>query len=300
MKKLLDPVDDFVNMENDLAGDICALVDAALVSLKKVMSRPIPELFTLFSLVSPAGCLVLQRSLLINRRSDQIFAYVLHYIQVLFGSGLLTPAIQSAATSLLSGVVPSDWRRAWDVGPEKPQAWLRDLVSKRISLGKWKAALTKGGSTNLLSAPLCLGDLFNPATFINALRQQTARKLGTAIDLVKMVCSWEKDPRKLANACPLYCTLSNLLLQGADFHSGSLQESSPEAAEMTTTPPVCIGFVPITADDTYAADASVTIPIYLSPTREDVLTELQMPIKGEDQNKWILSGVALFLSGDDA
>ena len=219
---------------------------------------------------------------------------------MLFGSGLLTPAIQSAATALLSGAVPADWRRAWDVGPEKPQAWLRDLVSKRISLGKWKAALSKGGSTNLLSAPLCLGDLFNPATFINALRQQTARKLGTAIDLVKMVCSWEKDPRKLANACPLYCTLSNSLLQGADFHSGSLQESSPEAAEMTTTPPVCIGFVPITAEDTYSAEASVTIPIYLSPTREDVLTELQMPIKGDDQNKWILSGVALFLSGDDA
>lgn len=35
-KKLLDPVDDFVHMENDLAGDICALVDAALAQLKKV------------------------------------------------------------------------------------------------------------------------------------------------------------------------------------------------------------------------------------------------------------------------
>ena len=221
---------------------------------------------------------------------------------MLFGSGLLTPAIQSAATALLSGAVPQDWRRMWDVGPEKPQAWMRDLVSKRISLGKWKGALTKGGSGNLLSSPLALGDLFNPATFINALRQQTARKLGTAIDLVKLVCSWEKDPqRRLAASCPLPCTLCNLLLQGADFHSNALQESSPEAAEMTTTPPVCIGFVAITAEDTYAADASVTIPIYLSPTREEVLTELQMPIKnGGDQSKWILAGVALFLSGDDA
>lgn len=222
------------------------------------------------------------------------------FVQVLFGSGLLTPAIQSAATALLSGGVPADWRRHWDVGPEKPQAWLRDLVSKRISLGKWKAALSKGGSANLLSSPLALGDLFNPATFINALRQQTARKLGAAIDLVKMICSWEKDPRRIANACPLYCTLSGLLLQGADFHSGALQESAPEAAEMTTTPNVCIGFVPISAEDTYPADASVAIPVYLSPTREDLLTELQMPIKGDDQGKWILSGVALFLSGDDA
>lgn len=37
-KKLLDPVDDFVHMEYELAGDICALVDAALASLKKVTS----------------------------------------------------------------------------------------------------------------------------------------------------------------------------------------------------------------------------------------------------------------------
>jgi dynein heavy chain 2, cytosolic len=220
---------------------------------------------------------------------------------VLFGSGLLTPAIQSAATALLSGLVPGDWRRAWDLGPEKPQAWLRDLVTKRINLGKWKASLSKGGSAALLSAPLSLGDLFNPATFINALRQQTARKLGTAIDLVKMVCNWDKDPRRLASACPLVCTLSNLLLQGADFHpSNGLQESAPEAAEMSTAPPVCIGFVPVSSEDTYPADSSVAIPIYLSPSREDVLTELQMPIRSGDPDKWVLSGVALFLSGDDA
>ena len=35
-KKMLDPVDDFVLMENDLAGDICGVVDGALASLKKV------------------------------------------------------------------------------------------------------------------------------------------------------------------------------------------------------------------------------------------------------------------------
>jgi len=124
----------------------------------------------------------------------------------------------------------------------------------------------------------------------------------TAIDLVKMVCSWEKDPRRMGGGgCPLPCTLSNLLLQGADFHSGSLQESAPEAAEMTTTPPVSIGFVALTAEDTYRSDESLTIPIYLSPTREDIVADLQMPIRqGGDQNRWVLSGVALFLTGDDA
>jgi hypothetical protein len=42
-------------------------------------------------------------------------------VQVLFGSGLLTPAIQTAAISLLAGIVPSEWTKLWDAGPEKPQ-----------------------------------------------------------------------------------------------------------------------------------------------------------------------------------
>jgi hypothetical protein len=38
-KKMLDPVDDFVQMEYDLAGDICGVVDAALAALKKVRGQ---------------------------------------------------------------------------------------------------------------------------------------------------------------------------------------------------------------------------------------------------------------------
>ena len=75
--------------------------------------------------------------------------------QVLFGSGLLTPAIQVAATALLAGTVPGEWSKLWE-GPEKPQGWLRELVRKRIALGKWKSSLGKGSSANLLSTPLSL------------------------------------------------------------------------------------------------------------------------------------------------
>jgi hypothetical protein len=36
-KKVVDPVEDFVNMEYEAAGDICATVDFSLQSLKKVI-----------------------------------------------------------------------------------------------------------------------------------------------------------------------------------------------------------------------------------------------------------------------
>ena len=210
----------------------------------------------------------------------------------------MTPAIQAAARSLLSSTVPSDWTGRWEGGPDKPQNWLRELVRKRISLVKWRNAAAKGAG-GLLGEPLVLGDLFNPGTFINALRQQTARKLGTAIDRVRMSCSWDKDPRALRALCPLTCTLSGLLLQGASFHGGCLQSSAPEASEMTSIPHVTVGFVPLNTSDPKEKD-TIGVPVYLSPSREDFLIEIDMPVSGKgDTGKWILSGVALFLSEDD-
>ena len=218
---------------------------------------------------------------------------------MLFGSGLLTPAIQSAATSLLNGAIPADWLKMWESGPEKPQAWLRELVRRRLSLLKWKMALSKGGSGNLLSTPLSLSDLFHPATFINALRQQTARKLNVAIDQVKLNCSWG-DSRRVKQDCPLPCTLSNLLLQGASFNGGTLQESSPEASELVPVPEVTIGFVTFKAPDSYNPESAVAVPVYLTPTREEFLMELQLPMPHSgEQDRWILTGLALFLSEDD-
>jgi dynein heavy chain 2 len=254
--KVVDPVDDFVLMEYELAGEICGVVDASLNALKKV----------------------------------------------LFGSGLLTPVIQLTATSLLSGRVPSEWKKLWDGGPEKPQAWLREIVRKRLSLAKWKSSLSKGSTTSLLSSPLSLNDLFNPGTFINALRQQTARTLNTAIDMMKMICSWEKDFRRMKgkNDCPYPCILSSLLLQGAMFQNNTLQESSPEGSELSPIQDVCIGFVLKSASDAYDVEEAVSIPVYLTPSREEFLMELQMPMKDHgEQDRWILSGVALCLSEED-
>lgn len=215
---------------------------------------------------------------------------------MLFGSGLLTPAIQAVSTALLSGAVPSDWTRRWDGGPDKPQTWLRELVRKRIALQKWRSAAAKG---TLLSEPLMLGDLFNPATFINALRQQTARKLGAAIDTVKMICSWDKDWRKMDADCPLPVVLTGLFLQGASFHSGSLQDSAPEASEMAIAPNVCIGFVTLDSKEPYSKGAAIGIPAYLTPTREEFLMELKMPTDSANESKWVLAGVALFLTEDE-
>lgn len=275
------PIDDFVGMEFELAGELCNMIDLSMQALKKV----------------------------------------------LFGSGLLTPTIQAIASSLISGFVPSEWLRRWDRGPEKPQSWLREIIKKRIALTKWKTLCSGQGSSSpvprLLSEPLSLGDLFNPATFVNALRQQTARKLNLAIDRVVMISTWStltsvsaasggnEVMTALHQECPLPCTLTNMLLQGASFsvvNAGSntsvlLQEPSPDGSEIIPAPLIHFGFIPIPEvnDEKKGpkSPAGVEIPVYLNPSREDFLLEFLIPYgnkNNEDKEKWILAGVALFLS----
>lgn len=61
--------------------------------------------------------------------------------------------------------------RRWE-GPDTPQAWLTAMARKKASLSRWEAAVAKGG---LLDHPVDLGNLFNPNTFLNAVRQQVCK-----------------------------------------------------------------------------------------------------------------------------
>ena len=68
--------------------------------------------------------------------------------------------------------VPSSWCSVWE-GPDDPVVYLRSLVAKALALGSWEEKGTAG--TLLQSSSLDLSELFHPDTFLNALRQQTAR-----------------------------------------------------------------------------------------------------------------------------
>ena len=53
--------------------------------------------------------------------------------------------------------------------------WLRGLIAKCIALGGWVDRCRAG---TLLPGPADLSELFHPDVFLNALRQETARKTG--------------------------------------------------------------------------------------------------------------------------
>lgn len=68
--------------------------------------------------------------------------------------------------------VPDVWSSLWE-GPRDPVHYLRSLVAKTLALGSW---VERAHARTLLSGgAIDLSELFHPDTFLNAMRQQTAR-----------------------------------------------------------------------------------------------------------------------------
>ncbi|CAM9367763.1 unnamed protein product [Discosporangium mesarthrocarpum] len=207
--------------------------------------------------------------------------------RVVYGTALLTPAIQATGASLMASEVPPDWSRHWE-GPETPQAWLSALARRKVSLSRWVGASVKG---TLLDEPVDLSDLFNPSTFLNAVRQQTTRQSNCSMDALKLVSCWESGRLKSAM---LPVSVEGLRLQGAAFSGGTLHQQSPNDPEVAGVPDLTLAYVPKVQPNPYQAGQAIDIPLYFSLDRERLLVEVSMPTK-EPRDTWILAGVALFL-----
>lgn len=114
--------------------------------------------------------------------------------QVVYSSGLLTADIKSDGAALLAGETPWRWARNW-YGPSDPAAWITQIALRKQSM---LALLQRTDAGQLLTQQLSLGQLFTPKVCLNALRQQTARQTGKAIDTLKLIASW--DAALMANA----------------------------------------------------------------------------------------------------
>ncbi|GLD99145.1 hypothetical protein PINS_up007863 [Pythium insidiosum] len=212
--------------------------------------------------------------------------------KVIYGTGLLTPAIQQIGAALLQGTVPRPWSARWEGTSESAQVWLRSLAQRRRALLDWQDAAATG---KLLSRGLDFSDLLHPGTFLNALRQQSARQLQCSMDGMKLLSCWEREKATTKGGLEWY-EVSNLLLQGASFEGGQLVEALSDAQELVGVPPCYIAYARDDAQEMYTKDTCIKVPLYYSTTRERLLVEIAMPINGGDHARWILAGVAMFLS----
>jgi dynein heavy chain 2 len=216
--------------------------------------------------------------------------------KVVRGQGMLTPTLQGEALALLAHTVPDTWMIDWPSAPEDPIAYLQQLAAKVIALrGSWS---NKTGNA-IFNEPISLADFLRPGVFLNALRQQTARAIRTAVDGLHLVSSFDFAALSARSNGAITVQVSGLLLEGAlfDARRSVLVDSTRSAALTSPLPNLCIAWLP---KDTHpeaalpGAGPPVSLPIYLSLSREHYLTSVTLHT--DNARARILCAAAICLS----
>ncbi|XP_024132434.1 cytoplasmic dynein 2 heavy chain 1 [Oryzias melastigma] len=207
--------------------------------------------------------------------------------KVIRGTQLLTPDVQKLATALLNQECPITWQNKWE-GPEEPMQYLRAVVTRALAMQSW---VERAGRQALLSNILDLSELFHPDTFLNALRQETARSLGCSMDSLVFASSWRSP---LAQA-KLQIQVGGLQLEGCRFDGVHLSENQHHSPSVSAVPTCYMAWVlQNTAADRPASEESIWLPLYTSSERVKVVTHIPLPC-GANASHWIQTGAALFL-----
>ncbi|XP_040400085.1 cytoplasmic dynein 2 heavy chain 1 isoform X2 [Cygnus olor] len=206
--------------------------------------------------------------------------------KVIRGTSLLSPEVQTLANALLNQKCPLAWQSKWE-GPEDPLQYLRSLVARALAIQNW---VEKSEKQKLLSDTLDLSELFHPDTFLNALRQETARVMSCSVDSLKFTASWKGRIQE----GKLQVKISGLQMEGCSFDGNRLSENLHDSPSVSSVLPCYMAWIPQDAYGPYSPEECITLPVYTSMERDRVVTNIDVPCGG-NQDQWIQCGAALFL-----
>jgi dynein heavy chain 2 len=242
----------------------------------------------------PVGSFIYVEVAFARKLMDTVTKDILSLRMVINGAGLLSSKVLQIGAALVQNTVPDQWVSDWD-GPEQPVAWVQALMQRYDALLLWCSNWLAG---SLLKSAICLSDLFRPATFLNALRQRTARSMNASapsaigLDKLKLVSSWSNEHFSKLESL----RISGLYIQGAGFDAvrNCLVDLQSDASELQALPDVFVAWVPIEYPEPIPATQSLTVALYQGLDRSRIITDLSIPAT-TDKAKWVLAGVALFL-----
>ena len=211
---------------------------------------------------------------------------------VLEERALVTPELielvvgKGGVGGLLGGNVPEAWYAKWE-GPLEVEAWLGEVVRRTVGVSSWRV---RAGRI-VEEGRIRLRDVFRPRTFLNALRQATARRVGIAMDELVLVSSLSKST---ASAWPCAVGVEGLVLQG-----GACDGAVVNAARASTDPFVVVDVLYVAwvggeeGREWRARDGVGLLPMYEDVGREHVVAEVGVECGGGVG--WVLGGMAVFV-----
>jgi len=90
--------------------------------------------------------------------------------------------------------------------------------------------------------------------------------------------------------------VEGLLLQGCSFDGEKLSDAYADAAELLLVPKCTFAWIGPDDKDPYPEEASVLVPLYSTSTRQRLVSQLNLPCGVGEKPKWVIAGIALFLS----
>ncbi|KAI3384589.1 hypothetical protein SNEBB_000074 [Seison nebaliae] len=209
--------------------------------------------------------------------------------KLLKGNTLLTGNLHKLASALLRQETPGLWQSKWD-GPEDPMSYMKTVSTRAEFIdSKWVTAIK---DSSLLNKGIDLSELLHPETFVNALRQKIARAIKVPMDELELSASW--SPKM--NEAKYSIKVEGLQIEGATFDGIRLTENSRSTASINPIPSFQLSWIP--KKSTNNEQSHILLPLYFNESREKIVMKINVPFGGggeEAKNKWILSGVALFL-----
>ncbi|KAA6401027.1 MAG: putative Dynein heavy chain [Streblomastix strix] len=282
---------------------------------------------------------------------------------LLSGQSVLTPTTSKVSEALSVDSIPSIWDPLWENGPSSASQFIRGAVQRaqnilklvqRVSQNvsdiqqpffgmfnskfsssdgnKKKNQSIRAGYSEVLKDAIDLGLLFRPEMLLNALRQQTARNLGCAmdeLDLITHVVSPGKSdgiPRGWMMGACVPCRLQQLRLQGGQWKNNAVCWTDAGSASISLLDThVMIAWIPqvalasniqgsdsaklfIPSQDTVQGKETFNFPVYMNEQRERLLMQMKLPVEqlqnksGDGQglisveDQWVLGGSSILIS----
>jgi dynein heavy chain 2 len=247
----------------------------------------------------PVVAFVLMEAAEATRLGDKVSTSLSLLQKAISGTIVSTADIQAEGQKLLRGEVPGSWTTGWPSAPEEPTVFLQGLA-KRIAALKsdWVRRISGG---NVVAQPATLSDFLRPDVFLNALRQQTARKLSVPIDGLHLVATFEPQLLSDPSTAPLPVAVENLILEGCEFDQGKriLVEGGRNSALTSVLPPLTVAWMSKAAHPDRAVSSArnvgtVGMPIYVSLSREQLIGEVCLHTDSSRQR--VLNAAAIFLT----
>jgi dynein heavy chain 1 len=289
-----DKEEDIARMESDgrpawmriLCTDLqewARMLPKVLTPLKRTVDNIRDPLFRFFEREVNAGI-----QLLSDVRCDIDDA-----IKICLGEKKQTNHHRVLLAALAKSIIPHSWQRYTIPSGTTVINWMIDFNERIKQLHNITQASLQGGTPALKNLNLWLGGMFIPEAYITATRQFVAQANNWSLEelTLQMNVFESKETSKLDD-CSFGMT--GLRLQGAVSVKNTLQLSTAITTELPLT-----SLRWIRLDSMKPSSTRVTLPIYLNPTRSQLLFTVDFETSGEgsgEGHSFYERGVALTAS----